>query len=172
MSKNAPLWNSTFPCDRLEAHVDAFMSKRTKIDPCVEKRWCLLQICPCSGCLVFAFLVEGCQNTFIYFFSFCGAMFQVRSNTRSRCTIPAWRRSTACPWLLWWTSSSCVCMAGFHQRSTRWTTSRRYNNPSLASIFLLLCETNNRKNRENRSPKKKKIFKIFGVFSCSFTSIL
>lgn len=51
---------------------------------------------------------------------------QVRSSTRSRCMTPAWRRLIACPWQPWWTSSSCVCMGGFHQRSTRWTTSRRY----------------------------------------------
>lgn len=50
---------------------------------------------------------------------------QVRSSTQSRCMTPAWRRLIACLWQPWWTSSSYVCMGGFHQRFTRWTTSRR-----------------------------------------------
>lgn len=61
---------------------------------------------------------------------------QVRSSTRSRCMTPAWRRLIACPWQPWWTSSSFVCMGGFHQRSTRWTTSKRYNKKTHAHTSL------------------------------------
>lgn len=91
--------------------------------PCWARRWTLLELC---CCLTWRALPVPAPPP-----------WQVKLSIQRGCTTRAWTPSTAFPWLLSWTSSSCVFMVVCLQKSRILTTSGKYVIPVFSLISLL-----------------------------------